>query len=192
MSCTRNDQELFLHAHEQLSSAARLKLEMHLQSCSQCRNRWARCVAEKDSLRRALAPLPVLQGESRGLAEAVSMRIRFEPQAVPRRPGLLARGSLPLAVVAAVALTLAVAFSAVAAFLAPGPPKGGCGPSAPVVLPGGPGNPHGGAVPNGVAGPTGGCPLKQGNAPGNAPAAAGAAKGAAPAEPVTGVVMPGR
>lgn len=126
MTCSRHEHSLFLHAHGQLSGMKRWFLESHLQSCDMCRARWARCVVEKDALRRALAPVYELDSPARSLMDDVSSRIRVERQ----DPGFAPLAALALgggrlssaphprrALLMAVAVAaLAIALSALAAY----------------------------------------------------------------------------
>ena len=92
MTCSRHEHSLFLHAHGQLGGVRRWLLESHLQNCDTCRARWARCVVEKDALRRALAPMPELDSPARSLMDTVSSRIRVER----REPGIALSSTLAL------------------------------------------------------------------------------------------------
>jgi anti-sigma factor RsiW len=130
MNCTRHEMHLLLHAHGQLGPVTRLLVEAHLEGCDRCRAKWARLTVERDSLRRTLSPLPMLEASDRRLMQSVGFGIRLEPR--EPREGPFA-GVSPLTqriLVLVVAAILAIGASALAAFWEP--PTRSCRPGAPM------------------------------------------------------------
>lgn len=117
MKCSRHEMSVFLHAHGQLQGIRRLLLESHLENCDTCRARWARWAVEKDKLRRALAPLPILDRRGRVMMDGVGAGIRLErPARGEAAAGQTIKRRLVLVVLAA---ALALCASALAAYWQP-------------------------------------------------------------------------
>lgn len=122
--CSRLDPALMLHAHGHVGGYARVWLEGHLEACGSCRDRWARCVVERETLRRSLSLGPGLEPEAAALMGRVAARVRSESprgEYVPDYRPFRAlfrriRALLPLAGFCLVLLGVSAMVSAMAAF----------------------------------------------------------------------------
>jgi anti-sigma factor RsiW len=123
MSCTRHEFALFLYTHGQSRGLAQFMLQNHLTSCESCRARWARWSVERDRLRRAVAPLPVVDHGAQSLLDTVAARIRAERQLSPEPPAGAAGGAQSrmrrMVLLGTIAAVLALAIGAMASFWEP-------------------------------------------------------------------------